>query len=89
MDIGIQHRSVTFYRSLEHKAIAERVIRDIQTSNLWKASIVTEIVPFKAFYKAEEYHQEYYKMNLGQAYCRIVIEPKIKKFREHYKDKLK
>jgi len=46
-------------------------------------------VPFKAFYKAEDYHQEYYKKNPGQAYCRIVIAPKIKKFREHYKDKLK
>ena len=88
-DVGTQYRSVIFYRSQEQKAIAERVIQEIQRAKLWGAPIVTEIVPFKAFYKAEDYHQEYYKKNPGQAYCRIVIEPKIKKFRGHYKDKLK
>ena len=88
-DIGTQYRSVIFYRSEEQNTLAEQVIREIQKAKLWKVPIVTELVPFKAFYKAEEYHQEYYKKNPGQAYCRIVIEPKIKKFREHYKDKLK
>ena len=88
-DVGTQYRSVIFYRSQEQKDIAEQVIREIQKAKLWKAPIVTELVPFMAFYRAEEYHQEYYKKNPGQAYCRIVIEPKIKKFREHYKDKLK
>ncbi len=88
-DIGTQYRSVIFYLSEEQNTLAEEVIREIQKAKLWKAPIVTELVPFKAFYKAEDYHQEYYKKNPGQAYCRIVIEPKIKKFREHYKDKLK
>ena len=88
-DIGTQYRSVIFYRSEEQNSLAEQVIREIQKAKLWKAPIVTELVPFKAFYSAEEYHQEYYKKNPWQAYCRIVIEPKIKKFREHYKDKLK
>ncbi|HHT9112268.1 MAG TPA: peptide-methionine (S)-S-oxide reductase MsrA [Candidatus Wunengus sp. YC65] len=88
-DVGTQYRSVIFYRSEEQNTLAEQVIREIQKAKLWNAPIVTEIVPFKAFYNAEEYHQEYYKKNPGQAYCRIVIEPKIKKFREHYKDKLK
>ena len=88
-DIGTQYRSAIFCRSEEQKTIAEQVIREIQKAKLWNAPIVTELVPFKAFYKAEEYHQEYYKKNPGQAYCRIVIESKIKKFREHYKDKLK
>ena len=88
-DVGTQYRSVIFYRSQEQKDIAEQVIREIQKAKLWKAPIVTELVPFMAFYRAEEYHQEYYKKNPGQAYCRIVIEPKIKKFRGHYKDKLK
>ena len=88
-DIGTQYRSVIFYRSEEQNTLAEEVIREIQKAKLWKAPIVTELVPFKAFYKAEDYHQEYYKKNPGQAYCRIIIEPKIKKFREHYKDKLK
>ena len=88
-DVGTQYRSMIFYRSQEQKDIAEQAIREIQKAKLWNTPIVTEIVPFKAFYKAEDYHQEYYKKNTGQAYCRIVIEPKIKKFREHYKDKLK
>ncbi|MDO8141805.1 MAG: peptide-methionine (S)-S-oxide reductase MsrA [Candidatus Brocadiales bacterium] len=88
-DVGTQYRSVVFYRSEEQKTTAEQVIREIQKAKLWKAPIVTELVPFKAFYRAEEYHQEYYKKNPGQAYCRIVIEPKIKKFREHYEYKLK
>ena len=88
-DIGTQYRSVIFCRSEEQKTLAEQVIREIQKAKLWKAPIVTALVPFKAFYKAEDYHQEYYKKNPGQAYCRIVIAPKIKKFREHYKDKLK
>jgi len=88
-DVGTQYRSAIFCRSEEQKTIAEQVIREIQKAKLWKAPIVTELVPFKAFYKAEDYHQEYYKKNPGQAYCRIVIAPKIKKFREHYKDKLK
>ena len=88
-DVGTQYRSVIFYRSQEQKDIAEQVIREIQKAKLWKAPIVTELVPFMAFFRAEEYHQEYYKKNPGQAYCRIVIEPNIKKFCEHYKDKLK
>ena len=88
-DIGTQYRSVIFCRSEEQNTLAEQVIREIQKAKLWKAPIVTELVPFKAFYSAEEYHQEYYKKNPGQAYCRIVIAQKMKKFREHYKDKLK
>lgn len=88
-DVGTQYRSVIFYRSNEQKAVAEQVIKEIQEAKLWNSSIVTEIVPFKVFYKAEDYHQEYYKLNPGQAYCRLIIAPKIKKFREHYRDKLK
>ncbi|MCF6154341.1 MAG: peptide-methionine (S)-S-oxide reductase MsrA [Candidatus Brocadia sp.] len=88
-DVGTQYRSVIFYHSQEQKAVAEQVIQEIQTEKLWSDPIVTEIVPFKVFYKAEDYHQEYYKLNPGQAYCRIIIAPKIKKFREHSRDKLK
>ena len=88
-DVGTQYRSVIFYRNQEQKAIAEQVIRQIQAAKLWDSPIVTEIVPFKVFYDAEDYHQEYYKLNPGQAYCRIVIAPKITKFREHFRNKLK
>lgn len=88
-DVGTQYRSVIFYRSPEQKAIAEQVIHEIQTAKLWKAPIVTEIVPFKAFYKAEEYHLNYYKLNVEQPYCHLVIAPKMKKFRDLYRNKLK
>ena len=88
-DVGTQYRSAIFYRSQAQKAIAEQVIREIEKANLWEAPIVTEIVQFKVFYKAEDYHQEYYKLNPGQTYCRIVNAPKIKKFREHFQHKLK
>ncbi len=88
-DVGTQYRSVIFYRSNEQKAAAEQMIQKIQRAKLWNALIVTEIVPFKDFYKAEDYHQEYYTLNPEQAYCRIVIDPKIRKFREHFRDKLK
>ncbi len=88
-DVGTQYRSVIFYHSQEQKAVAEQVIQEIQTAKLWNAPVVTEIVRFKAFYKAEDYHQEYYKLNPGQAYCRLIIAQKIQKFREHYRNKLK
>ena len=88
-DVGPQYRSVIFYRNPEQKATAEQVIRDVQAAKLWNAPIVTELSPFKEFYKAENYHQEYYKRNGTQPYCRVVIAPKMAKFRERYRDKLK
>src|SRR5438093_2227528 len=88
-DVGTQYRSVVFYRSPEQKATVEQVIEAIQVAKLWNAPIVTEIAPFKAFYKAEDYHQEYFKLNGEQPYCRAVIAPKMAKFRKEYKDKLK
>ncbi len=88
-DVGTQYRSVVFYRSPEQKAVAEQVIREIEAAKLWKDPIVTEISPFHAFYKAEDYHQEYFKLNGQAPYCRFVIAPKMAKFREHYRDKLK
>jgi peptide-methionine (S)-S-oxide reductase len=88
-DIGTQYRSAIFYRSSEQKTVAKQVIKEIQTSKVWKDPIVTEISPFQAFYKAEDYHQEYFKLNGQAPYCRVVIAPKMAKFREHYRDKLK
>jgi methionine-S-sulfoxide reductase len=88
-DTGTQYRSVIFYRNETQKAAAEQAIREIQAAKLWKDPIVTEITPFKAFYKAEDYHQEYFKLNGEAPYCRLVIAPKMAKFREHYRDKLK
>ncbi len=88
-DIGPQYRSVIFYHNEAQKAIAEQVIKDIEAAKLWNAPIVTEISPFKAFYRAEDHHQEYFKRNSEQPYCRYVITPKVAKVREHYRDKLK
>jgi len=88
-DVGTQYRSVIFYRSPEQKAVAEQVIHSLELAKLWSAPFVTEVVPFKAFYKAEDYHQEYFKLNGQQPYCRMVIAPKVAKFRKHYQERLK
>jgi peptide-methionine (S)-S-oxide reductase len=88
-DVGTQYRSAVFYRSEAQKALSEQVIKEAQVAKLFKDPIVTEITPFKAFYKAEDYHQEYFKLNGEAPYCRFVIAPKIAKFREHYRDRLK
>jgi peptide-methionine (S)-S-oxide reductase len=88
-DVGTQYRSVIFYRSPEQKAVAEQVINSLESAKLWGAPFVTEVVPFKAFYKAEDYHQEYFKLNGQQPYCRMVIAPKVAKFRQLYREKLK
>ncbi len=88
-DVGTQYRSVIFYHDEEQKTIAEQVIKEIETANIWDAPIVTELAPFEAFYIAEDYHQEYFKHNPYQGYCRVVIAPKVAKFREHYRERLK
>lgn len=88
-DVGTQYRSVIFYHNEEQKRIAEEVIRETEAKQIWNAPIVTEIVPFEAFYPAEPYHQDYYRKNPEQAYCRVVIEPKVAKFRKQFIDRLK
>jgi peptide-methionine (S)-S-oxide reductase len=88
-DVGTQYRSAIFYHSPEQKTIADQVIRDLEAERQWKDPIVTEVVPFEAFYVAEDYHQEYYRNNSRQPYCRVVISPKLKKFRDHFSFKLK
>jgi methionine-S-sulfoxide reductase len=88
-DMGTQYRSAIFYRGhLQHEA-AERVVREIDAEEIWDGRIVTQIVPFETFYKAEDYHQEYFASNPRQPYCQIVIAPKVQKFREHFRDRLK
>ena len=88
-DVGPQYRSVIFYHSPEQKAEAERVMAEISAAHLWPKPLVTEVAPFKIFYPAEEYHQEYFRRNPGQGYCRLVIAPKVAKFRQHYLERLK
>jgi peptide-methionine (S)-S-oxide reductase len=88
-DSGPQYRSVIFYHNDQQRAIAEQVKRDLQASGVWKRPIVTEIVPLTNFYVAEDYHQDYYQQNRYQPYCYVVIDPKLKKFRKDFTDKLK
>ena len=87
-DVGTQYRSVIFYHSEEQRKIAERVKNKLDESGIWKDTIVTEIVPYDKFYKAEDYHQNYFKTNPNQGYCRMVIAPKLKKFEKVFKLKL-
>lgn len=86
-DIGSQYRSILFYRSEDEKKQAIEVMNELQS--FFTEPIVTELKPFEAFYKAEDYHQNYYTTNTNQPYCQLVIEPKLEKFRKMYTEKLK
>ena len=88
-DVGTQYRSAIFYHNEEQKKIAEAVIQEIGAEKIWDDPIVTEVKPFDQFYVAEDYHQEYYKNNSFQPYCRIVIAPKVAKFRHKFAERLK
>ena len=88
-DVGTQYRSAVFYHSQSQKATAEAVMQSIQEAGIWANPIVTEVRPLEAFYPAEAYHQEYFRRNPGQAYCRVVIAPKVAKFRKRYMEKLR
>jgi peptide-methionine (S)-S-oxide reductase len=87
-DVGTQYRSVIFYHSDEQKMTAERVKTELEKSGSWKNPLVTEIVPFEKFYPAENYHQNYFRNNPNQSYCRFVISPKLEKFEKVFKLKL-
>ncbi len=86
-DSGTQYRSAIFYHSPTQKTVAEEVKKSMQ--EIWDNPIVTEISPLDKYYKAEDYHQNYFKENPNQAYCSIVIAPKVKKLRQQYQEKLK
>jgi len=88
-DVGTQYRSAIFFHSPEQQATAEQVIADLTASRLWSDPIVTEVVPLETFYPAEAYHQEYFKQHPDQGYCRVVIAPKVAKFRKHFLEQLK
>ena len=86
-DVGTQYRSVIYYHSPEQMEIAQAA--KTAAGEIWDDPIVTEISPYGKFFKAEDYHQNYFKDNQNQPYCSIVIAPKVRKFRDKYKDKLK
>jgi peptide-methionine (S)-S-oxide reductase len=88
-DVGTQYRSVIFYHSSEQQKEAEEMKTKLNEAQIWPDPIVTEVKPFRVFYKAEDYHQDYYIHNMEQPYCRLVITPKVEKFRKVFADELK
>jgi peptide-methionine (S)-S-oxide reductase len=88
-DEGTQYRSAVFYHNDEQKKAAEFYKKKLDESKIFSAPIVTEITPFTAFYKAEDYHQNYYNLNSSAPYCSYVITPKLDKFKKVFKEKLR
>lgn len=88
-DVGTQYRSVIFAHSEAQRATATELVRELDAEGIWDAPIVTEIVPLEAFYPAEDYHREYFRRNPSQAYCRVVVAPKVARFRQRFAERLK
>lgn len=88
-DIGPQYRSAVFYHTNQQKNLAEEMKAKLDAAGVWQDPVVTEVTAFTVFYKAEDYHQEYYFQNTRQPYCSAVITPKLEKFRKVFADKLK
>jgi peptide-methionine (S)-S-oxide reductase len=86
-DIGTQYRSVIFYTSPEQKSVAHAVIAEM--ANVWDAPIVTELMPASAWYRAEDYHQDYFNRHPLQGYCAFVVAPKVEKFKKTFANRLK
>ena len=88
-DVGTQYRSVIFAQSDGQRAIAQRVMREIEDAKLYPGRLVTELAGAEPYYPAERYHQDYFENNPGQPYCMFVVAPKVSKFRKQYADRLK
>lgn len=88
-DVGTQYRSVIFYNSEAQRKIAQFIINELNKNKVYNSPIVTKVEPFINFYKAENYHQDYYEYNKSKPYCRLVIQPKLEKFEKVFKNRLK
>jgi peptide-methionine (S)-S-oxide reductase len=86
-DVGPQYRSVIFFTSPEQEAIARKVMAEM--AGVWDAPIVTQLQPAQAWYKAEDYHQDYFNQHPLQGYCAFVVAPKVAKFRKVFTNRLK
>jgi len=84
-DIGTQYRSVIYYLGESQRKTAKEVVMELENEKLYDDPIVTQLLPLDKFYKAEDYHQHYFEKNPEQAYCQIVIMPKLIKFREKFR----
>ena len=88
-DVGTQYRSVIFYHDPHQKETAEKKIKELTSGGKFKDPVVTSVDKFTNFYKAEEYHQDYFAKNPDQAYCSVVVKPKVDKFMKNFSDMLK
>ena len=88
-DIGPQYRSAVFYHDEAQREAVEQAVGDLKVAGTWRDPIVTEVLPAKVFYPAEEYHQQYFQRNRGAGYCQVIIEPKVAKLRKEYREALK
>ncbi len=86
-DVGTQYRSMVLYNDDSQHRIADAAIREENASKHWQKDLVTEVVPMKTFYAAEDYHQDYFRRNPSQGYCQAVVGPKLQKFRDKFPDK--
>jgi peptide-methionine (S)-S-oxide reductase len=87
-DVGTQYRSAIFYESEAQRETAEAVVAEVEREGPWEAPIVTEVSPLDALYMAEADHEDYFVKNQSQPYCRVVIAPKVAKFRERFAHRL-
>lgn len=88
-DVGTQYRSAIFYHDDRQRAIAEELIRELNAEQIWPSPIVTQVEQATTFYKAEDYHQEYFRNHPRQPYCAYVVAPKVQKFRHKFAAKLR
>lgn len=88
-DVGSQYRSVVFPQDAQQRERAEKAIAALNASGIWDSPIVTTIEPMSQFYPAEDYHRDYYALHGEEPYCRLVIQPKIDKFRKAFSADLK
>ena len=87
-DVGTQYRSAIYTHSDEQSEIVREVIAEISADGLWRKPIVSEVTPLERFWPAEDYHQNYWANNPNQGYCRVVIAPKVAKFRKQHMERL-
>ena len=83
-DAGTQYRSAIFYANPSQKEVAEAYVRQLDSAKTWSNALMTEISPLTIFYKAEDYHQDYYNLNGSQPYCAFVVRPKVEKFMKEF-----
>jgi peptide-methionine (S)-S-oxide reductase len=88
-DVGSQYRSAIFYHDLEQESAARELVAELEREGLWDEPVVTEITPLREFHPAEEYHQEYFSKNPAQPYCQVIVAPKVSKFRQRFRSRLK